>query len=152
MSEELRKLKVRKDLIDPPLNSIGISQATNGQKYINKVNFKYVFVSPMVRTMMTTINLFASHPNKSDIKFILVPMAKEGLHLCNDLTRSIEYLQAKFGDPEQCRGIMFDFSMCFVYGNQNVWGLNVLGDLNTQKLCYSIIDANKAQTMEEVND
>jgi broad specificity phosphatase PhoE len=84
-SEEMRVLKARKDFVDPPLNQMGIEQATKGQCYINQIKFRYVFVSPMIRTCMTTIYLFMNHPEKENIKFILLPPAKEVLNLCNDL-------------------------------------------------------------------
>ena len=32
--EEYRKLKIRNDLIDPPINDMGLAQCQNGSKYI----------------------------------------------------------------------------------------------------------------------
>jgi len=54
-------------------------------KYINEIDFHTVFVSPMRRTCMTTMHMYKTHPNRENIKFIIVPIAKEGLHLCNDV-------------------------------------------------------------------
>ena len=53
----------------------------------------------MVRAIQTAMHLFENHPNKDKIKFLVVPMAKEGLNLCNDFCRGLEYCKAKFSDP-----------------------------------------------------
>ena len=82
--EEYRMLKIRNDLIDPPLRPEGVLQCEQAQAHANRINFKYVFVSPMVRTCETTIHTFKNHPLKKSIHFIVLPMIKEGLHLCND--------------------------------------------------------------------
>ena len=79
--EEYKQMKIRKDLIDPPINDLGISQCENGMKHINEIDFHTVFVSPMYRTCMTTTHMFKTHPNKANIKFVIVPIAKEGMHL-----------------------------------------------------------------------
>ena len=48
--EEWRKFRVRRDLVDPPINETGLAQCASGSKYINEIDFKVVFVSPMFRT------------------------------------------------------------------------------------------------------
>ena len=58
----------------------------NSNEYINEIDFHTVFVSPMLRTCMTAVHMFKNHPNKKKIKFIILPAAKEGLHLCNDVS------------------------------------------------------------------
>ena len=82
--EEYRQLKVRKDLIDPPLRPEGVGQCEAAAEHANLINFKYVFVSPMLRTCETAIHTFKNHPNKAGIKFVVLPNIKEGLNLCND--------------------------------------------------------------------
>jgi hypothetical protein len=81
---EYRELKVRKDLIDPQLRPEGILQCEAAQAHANDINVKYVFVSPMIRTCETAIHIFKGHPNKSNIKFIVLLSVKEGLNLSND--------------------------------------------------------------------
>ena len=41
----------------------------------------------MLRTCMTALELFREHPNKADIRFVLMPLAKESAHLCNDFMK-----------------------------------------------------------------
>lgn len=43
-------------------------------------------VSPMERALQTAIHMFATHPNVSKIKFIVVPILREWLHTASDLT------------------------------------------------------------------
>mmetsp|Transcript_16581 Transcript_16581/g.28226 ORF Transcript_16581/g.28226 Transcript_16581/m.28226 type:complete len:109 (-) Transcript_16581:619-945(-) len=49
-SQEFREFRVRRDLIDPPLDDIGLAQCASGREHVNKIDFKVVFVSPMYRT------------------------------------------------------------------------------------------------------
>ena len=86
-SEAFRALKARTDFVDPPLNETGIAQCASGSKHVNQIDFKVVFVSPMLRTCMTAVELFKDHPNKENIRFVIYPVAKESAHLCNDFMR-----------------------------------------------------------------
>lgn len=54
-------------------------------EFINEIDFHTVFVSPMFRTCMTAMHMFKTHPKRSKIKFLVVPICKEGLHVCNDV-------------------------------------------------------------------
>ena len=49
-SQEYRYLKIRKDLIDPPLLPEGVKQCESAQSIANTLEIALVFVSPMVRT------------------------------------------------------------------------------------------------------
>lgn len=75
----------------------------------------------MMRTCETTTILFENHPNKDKIKFIVLPNAKEAMHLCNDLIGPLKRIKDIYGDPDKCGGLHFDFSRCFAYGNEAVW-------------------------------
>lgn len=86
-SEEFRTLKNNRDLIDPDINDIGITQCKSGRPHINSIDFKVVFVSPMLRTCTTAIELFKEHPDKEKIKFVVYPVCKESIHLCNDFMK-----------------------------------------------------------------
>ena len=116
-------------MIDPPINDLGIAQCENGMKHINEIDFHTVFVSPMLRTCMTTTHMFKTHPNKDKIKFVIVPIAKEGMHLCNDFSGPIAPVYEIFSDPSKCHGLHFDFSMIHSYGTESVWQHNIVGDL-----------------------
>jgi broad specificity phosphatase PhoE len=73
--------------VDPPINDLGLAQCESGKEHINKIDFKVIFVSPMLRTCMTAVELFKEHPNKDNIKFVVYPLAKESAHLCNDFMK-----------------------------------------------------------------
>lgn len=79
--------------------------------------------------------MFADHPNKEKIKFILTPIIKEGLNASNDLTHSVEYLSSLFGDHNKKKNldITFDFSMMRsgVFGDFKIWNANVLTELES---------------------
>ena len=53
----------------------------------------------MLRTCMTAMHMFKKHPNKNNIKFIVLPAAKEGLHLCNDVSGPLSPIQQSFSNP-----------------------------------------------------
>lgn len=128
-SNEFKELKIRKDLIDPPLNDIGLIQCKAGSEYINEVDFRVVYVSPMYRTLMTAMHMFKDHPKKADISFIVLPVVKECLHLCNDICGPYQRVYEAFSDPAKCEGIRFDFSMCHVYGRESTWQFTLVPDL-----------------------
>lgn len=67
----------------------------------------------MLRTCMTTVELFKDHPNKDKIKFVIYPLAKESAHLCNDFMKGPfkEQIYDRFSDPAKCEGINFDFTL-----------------------------------------
>ena len=79
--------------------------------------------------------MFATHPNKSKIKFLLIPIIKEGLYASNDLTNSSEYLYSLFGQERAQinNGIVFDFSLLrgALFGENKIWNFNVLTELET---------------------
>lgn len=58
---------------DVDINQIGKEQARNSQKQINDIDFHTVFVSPLTRAVHTAAILFDTHPNKANIKFIILP-------------------------------------------------------------------------------
>jgi phosphohistidine phosphatase SixA len=52
---------------------------------MNTFSFRKVFVSPHRRTIETAVLMLSSHPQKSQITLILLPLAKENLHTSSDL-------------------------------------------------------------------
>jgi len=83
---------------DPELHAVGIMQCEAAQPVINATNFKVVFTSPMQRALMTTIHMFKNHPDKDNIKFIVLPMVREVLHTTNDIAIDCDELMAKYAD------------------------------------------------------
>jgi len=76
----------------------------------------------MQRAMMTTIHMFKNHPNKANIKFVVLPIAREVLHTTNDIAMDCTEMIEKYGEgkPEAC-GLNFDFSRLFIYGIPQLW-------------------------------
>ena len=88
---------------------------------MNAIKFSVVYVSPMYRTLMTAMNVFKTHPDRQKITFVVLPVAKEALNLCNDTIGPFTRIYEAFKDPEKCEGIFFDFSLCHSYGRESTW-------------------------------
>ena len=143
-SQEYRELKLNPDYIDMELKPEGVMQCEAAQLHANEIDFKYVFVSPMVRTCQTAIHIFKSHPNKKHVRFVVLPSIKEGLNLCND----------KQGTPERMRQIIdpllaendmkFDFSMMYSFaGVPDLAQVDVSVDLDRMQEMYSYLRSEK---------
>ena len=65
----------------------------------------------MQRAIMTTIHMFKNHPNRANIKFIVLPIVRESMHTSGDIAMDVNQLIQKFGHgkPASC-GLNFDFS------------------------------------------
>ena len=71
---------------------------------------------------MTTINMFKNHPNKANMKFVVIPVVREMMKFMNDVAMDIDALVKKFGPGEAiCEGIHFDFSACFAFEIPHLW-------------------------------
>jgi hypothetical protein len=90
------KAAVRSDfnLVDCRLHSMGIKKCEAYIDTVNTINFKKVFVSPLRRAMMTAIHMFKKHPNKENIRFVVLPMAREVLNSANDISILFKDLRA----------------------------------------------------------
>jgi S-ribosylhomocysteine lyase LuxS involved in autoinducer biosynthesis len=86
----MKALKGNPAMYDPGLHTIGKMQAESNQEHVNSVNYRVVFVSPMQRTLQTCIHLFKNHPNKQDIRFIVLPIIREVLETSNDIAHDID--------------------------------------------------------------
>ena len=64
----------------------------------------------MIRTCITAALLFKNHPNRREIKFIIAPIIKEGLHLNNDLVYSIDKFREILEKDEMFEEMNFDFT------------------------------------------
>ena len=61
--------------------------------------------------------MFKNHPNRENIKFIVIPTVREVLHTCCDIAMDVHLLIEKYGHdkPAAC-GLNFDFSSLFLNG------------------------------------
>ncbi|CDW86509.1 UNKNOWN [Stylonychia lemnae] len=133
-SDAFRQLKVDKTLTDPGLHQIGVLQCESNQDNINRINFKVVFVSPMQRAIQTAINMFKKHPNLQNIKFIILPIAREVLETSNDVSPDIEKIVEKYSPGQSiCEGLNFNFSMVYLYGIPRLWQIYTFSNLEKQK-------------------
>lgn len=153
-SEEMKLLKGNPALYDPGLHEIGKMQAESNQDHVNKVNFKVVFVSPMQRTLQTCIHLFKNHPNKKDIRFVVLPIIREVLETANDIALDFEHIVEKYSpDKEICQGLHFDFSMNMLHGQPQLWQIFTLANLQKQKdliLSLKVDDTGKVNYQEVI--
>ena len=45
---------------------------------------------------MTTINMFKNHPDKENIRFVVIPLVREQLKSMNDVTMDVNVLVEKY--------------------------------------------------------
>jgi hypothetical protein len=120
--------------VDPELHPIGVKQCEAQQPQVNALKFHTVFSSPMQRAMMTTIHMFKNHPQKDQINFVVLPIAREVLHTTNDICMDPYELVEKYGHGKEAAcGINFDFSRLFVYGIPELWQVFTLANVELQK-------------------
>ncbi len=102
---DVKRITGKRDfaLADSRLCKKGLEQAARA--CYDAYPIKYVFVSPLRRTLETCRLLFASHPNKP--KFIVQPLIREILNLPNDVPSPLKELKADYPD--------FDFSLVDAY-------------------------------------
>lgn len=96
----------------------------------------------MQRTMMTTVHLFKNHPNRENIKFVVLPLVRGVLRCSHGVAMESEKLMQKFApdSPDAC-GIKFDFSQMFAYGVPELWQIWTLANVNRQKELLEKINA-----------
>lgn len=123
---EDKKLKFDIRLIDPPLSELGIAQAKENQKEVNKLYVKYVFVSPLLRALQTSKFLFETHPQKESIKFIVMPMSREVISSINDLP--CWTLRGTKEEFEKIEGMNYDFSMFKEFDKPDLYFLYSLNE------------------------
>ena len=102
----------------------------------------------MQRCLMTTIHMFKNHPYKKNIKFIVLPIAREVLGFCCDISMDVNELVEKYanGKPITC-GINFDFSALYQNGVAQLWQISTLADITLQKeAMLEIISANESKS------
>jgi hypothetical protein len=69
--------------------------------------------------------LFENHPNKANIKFIVLPIIREYIVAMDDINEDIYQLMYTYTE-EKC-GINFDFSLILEMESPQLWAINVMG-------------------------
>ena len=136
LSEETKPLRADLKSIDMGLRPEGIIQCEKSSVHSDKVNFKYVFVSQMVRTIETAVHLFKSHPNRKEIKFIVLPLLKEGFNCAYDLCLTNEALRKKVDPLISQHELDFDFNLLNAYGVSDLVQADVNADFNQVQKMY----------------
>jgi broad specificity phosphatase PhoE len=84
---------------DNKLTERGIEQCRLGNIHAKKVNFKYVWVSPMRRALETAYLIMKDHPNFGEIKFIIHPDIREKLGGADDVpSQNIQNLFKEYNE------------------------------------------------------
>lgn len=143
-SKEMLELRGDRTMYDPGLHEIGVLQAESNQANVNSINFKVVFVSPMQRALQTCIHLFKNHPNKKNVRFIVLPVVREVLETSNDIAQDIDHIVEKYSaGKEICHGLHFDFSMNLLHGQPKLWQIFTLANLAKQKDLILNLEVNE---------
>ena len=79
---------------------------------------------------MTTVLMFQNHPNIANIKFQVLPMAREAFAHIDDCALPPQKVRELFADNGK---INFDFSMWSSYGEPGLWPMGTTADLDTLK-------------------
>jgi len=116
--------------MDPELHPAGIVQCEAHQDELHKIDYKIVYTSPMQRCLMTTIHMFKNHPNKANIKFVVLPFMREVYSTTNDIAIDCFEMMEKFkeGSDMAC-GLNIDFSNMFMYGVPDLWQTYTIADV-----------------------
>ena len=75
--------------------------------------------------------MFKTHPKKSEIKFLVVPLLHEILETADDIHSDALELMQKYKDPDLCHGLNFDFSL-LSKNAPNLWCISTF--TNEQKV------------------
>lgn len=145
---EDKKLKFDLRLVDPRLSELGVAQARENQKEVNKLDVKYVFVSPLLRALQTSRFLFETHPQKTNITFIVVPMTREVISSINDLPYwTLRKTREEF---EKIEGMNYDFSMFKQFEKPDLYFLYDLDEEEAKKAFKRIEDNGEEKYAEIV--
>jgi broad specificity phosphatase PhoE len=137
--EYYQNLRIKKDLRDAPLSLVGIQQCMKAQAMANKIKAEYIVVSPLRRALETAYYTFKSHPNFDNIKFVLLPVLKEGLDTACDIPvnifDTIEEFKQKFTN--------FDTSEIYNYRDaEHYFFTDIDQDFSKNIMSAKVHDAN----------
>ena len=81
--------------------------------------------------------MFKDHPQKKEIKFIMVPILREILHTLCDVPHDVYSVMDSFANgKEACHGIDFDFTLLKGFGDPQLWTVNVMTNPKKNALFY----------------
>ncbi len=83
---------------DPPLSLRGREQLLAIGAQYQSAPVKFVFVSPLRRTLDTCRAIFDAHPCRKEIRFFVHPLIREALNNANDIPGEIDHAKAEFGE------------------------------------------------------
>ena len=112
---------------DATLHRIGIQQCRNNQKNVNSINWKIVYTSPFRRNIQTTMYLFENHPNKANIKFIVLPIVREYIVCMDDVNEDIYQTIHTYSQEGKKCGVNFDFSHILDMASPQLWAIETMG-------------------------
>ena len=131
----LQEIKDKLDihLADPSLHKKGLAQAIKAQASVNKMNVKYVFVSPLSRTLETCKNLFATYPDKENVHFVVHPVVRELMGSPCDVP--VDTLKDKRAEYE---ALGYDFGMLDKFEKKDLFFLYSMNSPEREELFEEI--------------
>ena len=94
----------------------------------------------MRRTLQTAIHMFKHHPNKDQIKFLVVPIIHESVGTFDDINMDPEELIKTYSDLDRCHGVQFDFSTLCSTGPPSLWYMKTFTNNKTVMEFYERLD------------
>eukprot|EP00347_Sterkiella_histriomuscorum_P004858 403358816 len=139
-SEQFKLMKVDDRYIDIELRPEGVKQCEVAQEHANKIKVRYIMVSQMVRACQTAIHIFKNHPDKEDIKFLVIPLVKEGLNCSNDKCGTYERMRSILDPLIKETGVHFDWSLMHTFGVPDLIQIKVTTQLERLQEMYEYIN------------
>ena len=93
---EMIALFTSEEMRDCKLTAFGFKQCDKAEEAAWKIKVHTVFVSPFRRALQTAYEIFKTHPQINEIKFVLMPKMREGLNTSNDIPVDIEEIVAEY--------------------------------------------------------
>jgi len=125
--------------MDCSITETGKSQSELTAVKCSELNIKYVFVSPLRRTLQTCMVVFKNHKNSP--KIWAHPLLREWQRSCGDIGSSVDVLEKEF--PE------VDFTMVKVYEKPHLWFLYQMRDVEFIKSVLEQVQENVTVVEEE---
>mmetsp|Transcript_44595 Transcript_44595/g.43242 ORF Transcript_44595/g.43242 Transcript_44595/m.43242 type:complete len:132 (+) Transcript_44595:246-641(+) len=82
--------------------------------------------------------MFKNHPNKANIKFVVLPIIREVLASTNDIGRNIHEIAELYGkDKELTQGVHLDFSLVMNFSQPELYQIHTLANFEKQQYLLS---------------
>ncbi|KAI0988856.1 hypothetical protein GJ496_004424 [Pomphorhynchus laevis] len=112
IAKEYEHLRLDSANLDSPLHRLGVMQCHNAACQLANINFRLVFISPLQRAIESAYIIFGQHPNKKNIRFIVLPNLTEMLYSSADIPRcDLRSWKQCFQVREAIRGLNMDCSI-----------------------------------------